>query len=136
MALVVANVGELLLLEWSLKSTSTPENLILKLYKNDVTPSQSSVAGDFTVADFTGYSNKTLSRGSWASPTTVSNKASTSYAAQTFTNSGTAQTIYGYYVVGATSGTLIWAERFSAARTLNNGDSVTVTPSLTANSEN
>lgn len=134
MALVVSDVGELKLLAWALNGS--PENLTLKLYKNDVTPDQDSTASTFTVADFTGYSNKTLTAGSWVAPATVSHKASTTYAAQTFSCSGGSQTVYGYYVVGASSGTLIWAERFATSRTMSSGIDLTLTPSLTCNSEN
>lgn len=135
MALVVSNVGELKLLAWALNGS--PENLTLKLYKNDVTPSQSSVAGDFTVADFTGYVNKTLTSGSWVAPATVSNKAVSSYASQTFScTGGSSQVVYGYYIVGASSGTLILAERFATSRTMSNGVDLTLTPSISANSEN
>ncbi len=137
MALVFANSGELLAVQWMLKTTSTPENLTLKLFKNDYTPTATSTAGDFTEADFTSYAAKTLSRGTWQSPSTVSGKASIAYdtAPQTWTCGTTGNTIYGYYVVGATSGTLIYAERFSANRPLSNGDSLNVQPVLTLNSE-
>jgi hypothetical protein len=42
--------------------------------------------------------------------------------------SGTGDTIYGYFVLGATSGNLIFAEAFAASRTLNTGDSLSITP--------
>lgn len=136
MALVVSNAGELLLLSNCLNSTTTPENLTLKLYKTDVTPTATSVAADFTVCDFTGYSDLTLTRGSWTSPSTVSGNAETSYTATTFTNSGASQTVYGYYVVGATSGTLYWAEKFATSRTLNTSEALTLSPKFTLASQN
>lgn len=135
MALVTLNAGELLLLEWMLKSTSTPENLTLKLYKNDYTPVAGSVAADFTEADFTSYTSKSLSRGSWVAPSTVSGKASTSYASQSWSVGTTGNTLYGYYIVGATSGTAIWAERFPAPKVVTDGDTVQVVPTFTGDSE-
>ena len=137
MPLVVTNAGEVLLVTWALKSTSTPENLTLKLYSNDYTPTSTSAAGDFTEATFGGYSAVTLSRGSWGTAVTNgSNKAQITYTAQVFTTTGGTSTTYGYYVVGATSGTVIWAERFSSSKTLiANADSITVTPLFTGNSE-
>ena len=47
-----------------------------------------------------------------------------------FTGTGT---VVGYYIVGATSGNIYWAERIYAAagQTFNNGDSLTVTPKIT-----
>lgn len=136
MALVVCNAGELKLLDWAIKDTSTPENLTLKLYKVDYTPVAASVAGDFTEADFTSYSAKTLTRSTWAaSSTNGSGKAASTYTAQSWTCGSTGNTIYGYFVVGATSGTLIWAEKFATARTLVNGDELNITPAITLASE-
>lgn len=130
MALVFSNVGEILGLGYMLKDSS-PEALTLKLYKNDYTPTTTSVAGDFTEADFTSYADKDLARASWATPTTVSNVASSAYAAQTFTCGTTGNTIYGYYYVGTTSGTLFAGERFATPRVLVSGDTLSVTPVIT-----
>lgn len=136
MALVVPNAGELLLSEWAFKATSTPENLSLKLYTNNYTPVATSTAGSFTEATFTGYSAKTLSRGSWGSPTTNgSGEAEITYADQTW-DATSSQTVYGYFVVGGTSGTIVWAEKFGTARALTDGDSLTITPKVTLFSQN
>lgn len=115
---------------------SVDENYTLKLYKSNTTPDQSSVAGDFTEADFTDYTAKTLTRTGWGAASTVSNKASATYgSAQTWTCGATGNTIYGYFVVGATSGTLLWAERFGTARVLADTDQLSFTPTFTLNSE-
>lgn len=137
MALVFANSGELLAIVWMLKSTSTPENLTLKLFKNDYTPVAASTAGSFTEADFTGYSAKTLSRYTWGTASTVSGKASIAYdsSPQTWACGATGNIVYGYYVVGTTSGTLIYAERFTVSRVLTNGDTMNVQPVVTLDSE-
>jgi hypothetical protein len=71
-----------------------------------------------------------VSGSTWATPTTTTGTTSSSYAAQTFTSSGSSQTIYGWYIVGATSGTLIAAEKFATARTLVSPDTITVTPRI------
>jgi hypothetical protein len=134
MSILIPTCGQLLLLQWQLKDTTTPENLTLKLYKNDYTPIAASVAGSFTIADFTGYVSKTLNRASWAAPSTVSAHASTSYAEQTWSPTS-GQTIYGYYVVGATSTTLIYAERFATAKVLQSGDTLRLTPTFTLTTE-
>lgn len=137
MALVFCNAGELLAIVWMLKSTTTPENLTLKLYKNDYTPDADSEAGDFTEADFTDYAAVTLERDDWGTASTVGGKASIAYdsSPQTWTCGATGNTIYGYFVVGATSGTLIYAERFATPRPLSNGDTLNVQPVVTLNSE-
>lgn len=44
-------------------------------------------------------------------------------------------TIYGYYSVGATSGTLAWAQRFADAEILINGVQLSLLPKFTLASE-
>ena len=104
MALVVPDLGEIELLTKLLKNTADTEDYILKLYKNNYTPIAATVVGSFTEADFTNYVDKTIARSDWATPSTVSNKAESSVATQSWTCGVTTNTIYGYYVVGATSG--------------------------------
>lgn len=140
MALVVPNEGELELLDKMLKDALTSdENYILKLFKNNVTPTMSFSAGSLTEADFTNYVAKTLTRANWnVAVTNGSNKAETSYATspQSWTCGTTGNTIYGYWVTGATSTAVLWAERFATARVLSNGDVLNLTPKFTLNSEN
>lgn len=47
----------------------------------------------------------------------------------------TGNTIYGYYVIGATSGVLYWAEKFATTRILGDTDTITITPQVTLNSK-
>jgi hypothetical protein len=137
MPLVISNVGELELLDKMLKDAlTTDEDYTLKLFNNNVTPDQSSVAGTFTETAFTGYTAKTLTRTGWSAASTVSNKAQSSYSQQSWTCGATGDTIYGYYVIGATSTTLLWAERFASPRVVANTDVLNVTPVFTFNSEN
>lgn len=116
------------------------ENWTLKLYKNNHTPAESDTAASYTEADFTGYSSKTLTRdtssGHWATPTSVSptgawsgatNVAESTYNSQSWSPT-TSQTIYGYFVVGATSTKCIFAELFASAKNLSNGDTLSLTP--------
>ena len=127
MAFVIADAYRNTLLDNLLKVTSTPENWILRMYTNNYTPLTTSVAGSFSEANFTGYSSITLSRSSWGSASVSSHVATASYGTQTWTNSGSSQTLYGYYITGV-SGTLILAEAFATPRTVNTGESISVTP--------
>lgn len=136
MPLVVSNAGEIELLNKMLRNTSDTENYILKLYRNNYTPTATSSVSDFTSAIFTNYSDKTLARTSWTAATTVAGKAQSSYSQQSWTCGATGDTVYGYYVVGQTSGVLLWAEKFSIARPLANTDILNLTPVFTLNSEN
>jgi hypothetical protein len=135
-ALVVPDLGEIELLTKLLKNTADTEDYILKLYKNNYTPIAATVVGSFTEADFTNYVDKTIARSDWATPSTVSNKAESSVATQSWTCGVTTNTIYGYYVVGATSGVCLWAEEFAAARVLADGDILNLTPKFNLSSAN
>jgi hypothetical protein len=132
MTLLTPNVGEALMLAHMVGKTAI-EDLVLKLYKNDVTPAEADTAASYTEADFTGYAAATLTGASWV--ITPGAPSSAAYAEQAFASSAdqSTQSIYGYFVVGASSGTLAWAERFSDgpyAITLN-GDEIDVTPQYT-----
>jgi len=128
MTLVVPDVGEVQLLDDLLKD-SGGEDFTLKLYKTDVTPAEDDVAGSYTEADFTGYSAKTLTRANWGAAATDGGTTSSSYAQQSWSPTSV-QTIYGYFVVGAVSTVLQWAEKFAAARSLQSGDTFNLTPKM------
>jgi hypothetical protein len=97
-------------------------NYTLHLFKNDVTnglsPSQieALTEADFTEADFTGYSSKALTGGSWT--TTAGAPCVGTYTQQSFTSTAnqTQQTIYGYYVTRTSGGELEWFEYFPTGR--------------------
>lgn len=135
-AILVPDVGEVELLKRLLYANSGSENGTLKLFKNNITPAESDVASTYTVADFTGYNNLTLtstqSGATWGVPATSSGTTTSTYATNMgpLTNSGAAQTVYGAYVVGATSTTLWFSDLFAAPRTLNTFDSITYTPRI------
>ncbi|WP_254510427.1 hypothetical protein [Anatilimnocola floriformis] len=131
--LIVCNEGELVITGWALRDTSVTDDIKLKLFKNNVTPSATSTVATFTQADFTGYSAKSLARASWTAPSTVSGKAYLSYADQTWTNGGSSQTVYGYYVTTADDATLLWAERFDTPRSVTT--TTMVSPKFTGASE-
>ena len=80
-----------------------------------------------------GYASKALTGTSWV--VTPGAPTSAAYAQQTWTFDGTggSTVVYGYYVVQASSGVLMFAERFGTPPTIvNNGDQIKVTPTITA----
>jgi len=131
MTLLVPNEGEVDGLDAFVGKTMT--GLILKLFKNNYTPIEGSIAADFTEADFTGYSSKTLTASSWV--TTAGAPSNTAYPVQAFTSSAnqTSQSVYGYYLVRVTSGKIAYAERFTDGPypIANSGDSISITPVIT-----
>lgn len=132
MTLVLVDQGESIALE-ALVGKTAGQNLILKLFKSNTTPGETDTEGTYTEADFTGYSAITLTAANWS--VTGTNPTSIGYAQQTFTSSAgsQSQSVYGYYFVQATSGKLVWAERFSDGpySIVNNGDTIKVTPAIT-----
>jgi len=129
-AIVIPNEGKLLLLYWSLVTDGSDlEDFVLDLYQNDYTPVDGSTGTDFTVATFSSYSQVAVSRASFSSPAIVANVAYTTSGATTeFICAGaTSNTCYGWYLRGATSGTVIAAQRFNNARLMNDGAIETIT---------
>lgn len=131
MALNFPNTGENLSLEMMVNKTA-PQNLILKLYKSNTTPSDTDTAATYTEATFPGYAAITLTGASW----NAASSGTIAYSAQqTFTCTSTStDDIYGYFVVQAVSGTLLYSERDAAApfAVRNNGDAIKITPTISA----
>lgn len=133
MALNFPDVGENLALEAIVNKTA-PQNLVLKLYSNNITPSDTDTAATYTEATFAGYSAITLTGASWGS---ASGGTITYGSQQTFTrtSTGTVENIYGYFCIQTTSTILMYSERDSAAPApmTNNGDQIKITPTISAN---
>ena len=129
MALVVVNNGEIVALSLLVNKVTTTENLVLRLYTNNITPGETDTAGTYTEASGNGYAAITLTGASW---TVVAGSAS--YSQQTFTFTGALGDVYGYFLTRATTGDLIYAERFTGApfNIAANGDQIKVTPAITA----
>lgn len=126
---------------WSLAGM---ENITLKLFSASHTPAETDTAGSYTEATFTNYTAVTLNSklstsAGWATPTSVSptggwsgetNVAESTYPQQSWTCGSTTNTIYGYFMVGSVSGTLLWAEAFAASVVLISGAILQLTPRL------
>lgn len=111
-------------------------NLTLKLYSNNVTPGASDTAATYTEVAGGGYINLPLTFANWG--ITPGNPAVALYnAAQDFNFTGattTPGTIYGYFIVNASGGLLVYAERFPAGNvpfTPGNGSLIRLTPRIT-----
>src|SRR5262245_61795745 len=112
---------------------TAPQNLTLRLFKNNVTPADADNvnASGYTEANFTGYAAIPLTAASWSIST--ADPAVAAYAQQTFTSTAdqTSMAIYGYYITRADA-TLFCAERFSDGpyNVLSNGQTIKVTPNF------
>jgi len=144
MAMLIPNEGEIQLLT-DLLSGGSLENWSLRLFKADITPAETDTAATYTAqeATFSSYTAKTLTRSvsgsTWSTPVSQapsgswSAEAACAYSAygsspQSWTCGATGNTIYGYFITGATSGKLIGVEKFTTARTLVSGDTLSLTP--------
>ena len=141
MPMLIPNDGEVQLLTDVL---SSGENWILKLFTSNTTPAEGDTPAAYTIATGAWYSDRTLTRSvsgstwstpasgsptsSWSSEASAAEAAYNAASPLSWTVSGSAATIYGYVIVGATSGKLIAAERFAAARTLQVGEELTLVP--------
>lgn len=143
MSALFSNEGEVKLLTDLL---SAGEDWSWKLYKSATTPSELDTAGTYTESTFTGYASTNLVRGvgsgHWSTPASGSPTGSWSgeaavaestYGASAITYSATSgESVIGYYVVGASSGKLLWAEKFASAIVLVNPSTLTIQPRIGA----
>jgi hypothetical protein len=146
MALLVPREGGVRLLA-DLLGGGPLEDWLLGLYNAPITPAETDTAATYTAAEatFSGYARKTLARAiapeAWSTPVAQPPSGNPPWsprvqvghsqygaAPQTWTCGTTGDTIFGYFILGATSGTLICAERFPAPRTLASGDTLSLTP--------
>ncbi len=133
MALVVPNASEVIMLNYIL-NIDAPENISIRLYANNVIPDENSTIATFVeVANGLGYTNGgiSLTPGSWS--VISGNPSQAEHTEVTWTFTGAAGNVYGYYVTRDTGGELMWAERFTNGpfNITTNGDEIKITPRLT-----
>lgn len=137
MTIMVQDVGSACFLKTYFNNTrpSGGNNLTLKLFCNNITPSQTDTAGTYTEAAGGGYAAKTLTNGSWTINPTDHPKDAT-YAQQTWSFTGpltTNGTIYGIYIVDA-DGVLIYSEALTPYTPTTSTDTYKYTPVFQASS--
>lgn len=133
MALIIPTASEATLVAFTLGAV-TPGNQRLKLFVNDVSVGDDTLdAADFVEMSTHGYAEKILTKTNWVTTPNAGAPASSVYAAQPWTfTAAAAVSVYGYYVLDATSGLLLWFEKFPTARVIENaGDQIIITPAFT-----
>jgi hypothetical protein len=134
---------------------SAAENLVLRVYKSNTTPTSTMTIADLTEATFSGYLATTLTSTNWtvgmAGGVELESTGDSllledgsgylstfTYAeynsAVTFAcTADTSESIYGLYLTGVTSSALYWAGRLSDAPHLLSyqGEAVSFRPKLT-----
>ena len=133
MAIVIPSASAKTLLEFALGDV-TPGNQEYRLFVNNYTPDDDSVAASFTEMSTLGYALKELTKTDWTATAGASGQPATAVQAQqTWTfEAGTPVSVYGYYVTDKTTGKLLWAEKFASAKVVGNlNDQILITPTLT-----
>lgn len=130
MALLFPTGGDNLVLEMLVNKTPA-QDLLLKLYTNNITPAKDDTAASYAEASGFGYAPIPLSGVLWGQAAF----GSITYAQQIFTFTGALGNVYGYYMVQLSSGLLMYAERFNTGPFLiaNSGDKIELIPTIQAN---
>lgn len=135
MALHVPDVGKVRLLDMLVDGDGF-SGVRCRLYKNSVTISDATVLGDFTEANFSGYSQSTPSFGSASIVSGKGKIIEGSFETFIHNGGGTSNSVYGYYVVDSATPELLWAEAFpSPISVANNGDEIDIKLALTMTNE-
>jgi len=130
MALLVPDEGEVQLLKVML-GVVVAEDILLKLYTNAGPPAEGDTSASYTEVSGFGYAAITLTKGAGWTVSTSAGTSSASYAQQQFSFSSGPVTVNGYYMVGVTSGKVLWAEQFSSAAAIPAGGGfIQVTPKI------
>jgi hypothetical protein len=134
MAALIVNNGESIALSYLTGKTTTTEALKLRLYTNNVTPSEADTAATYTAATGGGYADISIPRGDWTVTPGAPSTANPGNKVWTFTGALTTNpTIYGYVVLRDTTGDIVAAENFSTSFTpASNGDSLTLNLTIQA----
>lgn len=114
-------------------NAAVPEDLVLRLFTNNVTPAETDTAANYTEASGSGYAAIALLGASWAAPV-EGLPSSIAYPQQTFLFTGALGAVYGYFMTRAISARIALAERFTDGpyTVANAGDAIKLTPRLTA----
>ena len=132
MALVVPNVGEVSIIEYTLNKEA-PQDLTVRLYSNDYTPGDATITADFTEVVGGGYAAQALIPANW--DITPGNPSEAQYNQETvFVFNAAVGNVYGYYITRADNLTM-WAERFTNGpfNVQVSGSEIRITLRFTAN---
>jgi len=99
------------------------EDFVIELFKNDYTPDDDSVIGDFDFADFTGAGPVVIGPADWDAPAVVGDVAEIELlVAPAWTHGGgAAQVVYGWLMYGADTLNAYCAQRFDVPRNMTSG---------------
>jgi len=127
--MVVPNEGKVQFLA-TIFYPPTVENFVIELFKNDVTPDDDSVIGDFDVADFAGAGPWVVGAADWDPAIIVGDVGEVSLTVPpTWVHGGgAAQVVYGWIMYGEDTLNLFCAQRFDVPRNMTSGSSESLDP--------
>jgi hypothetical protein len=134
MTILFCNNGEAQALRYLVNKDGLTENLVYKLFTNNITPAETDVAGSYTEAAGGGYAAIETLGASWT--VTPGAPSTAAYAQQQWDFTGAltgSASIYGYFVVRKNTADLMFSDRFATPRTpANVDDALRLTPQITA----
>jgi hypothetical protein len=107
MSLIITGAGKTQALSYLVGKDTTVQNLVLKLFSNNVTPTENFTTSDFVEVTGGGYTNVTLDGSTW-----VVDSSSAAYPRQTWEFTSSVGNVYGYYVTTLDNSSVIFAEKF------------------------
>lgn len=130
LAYSVPNNTEVRMLENVLNKVA-PQDLDIRLFSNNHTPSESDILGDYVEVSGGGYTLMELIPANWTIVAGDPSVATHTTIEWIFTGP-LIDYPYGYYVTGRDTGELVWAESFNNGPypVSNNGDKIRITPKL------
>jgi hypothetical protein len=136
LALVIADLG-LQLRMLAMIGDLNDSAVTFRLFKSNTTPTKSTIIGDMTECDFSGYSS--VDAADWALLSLTGHVQTIEADDVVFSHDGggTANDVYGYYVTDPGNSFMYWSERFPSAPVNmgSSGQSITVSPRMTDESK-
>ena len=119
--LTLPNEGKMRLMDRLFGRANSQRNLSLRLFKNNLALAAEANLEDFTVANYSGYADQSITYTGWPSAVlNQSNRGQCSHAStNTFTHNGGSvpNAVYGYVV--HEDGLALWAEKLPQAKSIN-----------------
>jgi len=111
MSEIITLGGKLFGLKYLVGELGTTERLRARLFTNDITPTENSLTGDFSEANFLGYAGVLLT--SWSFTEASIAIATSAEAEFLVSTTGAAQLVYGVYITREVGTELVAAKRFT-----------------------
>lgn len=129
MLMVIPNEGKVQFLA-IIFNPPVVENFVIELFKNNYTPVDASVIGDFDFCDFAGAGQWVVGAADWEPPAVVADVAEIELTTPpTWTHGGgAAQLAYGWLMYGEDTLNLYCAQRFDTPRNMTSGSTETLDP--------